>query len=200
MNKQTIRSAGYPTATADGSPPLKLHLGCGSKYIQGFFHVDAIAYPHVDREGFVDQLDFLANSTVELIYASHVLEHFGRNEIDYVLREWHRVLKPGGILRLAVPDFGACARLYVEGKLDHGINDIMGLIIGGQRNGHDFHRIIFDKASLEARLKGVGFSLCRHWDWRNTEHTHIDDYSQAHLPHMDKEHGTLVSLNIEAIK
>jgi predicted SAM-dependent methyltransferase len=180
--------------------PLKLHLGCGSKYIGGFYHIDAIKYPHVDHQGFVDRLDFLTNNSVDLIYASHVLEHFGRNEVDYVLREWHRVLRPGGVLRLAVPDFKACARLYVEGKLAHGINDIMGLIIGGQRNGHDFHRVIFDEDTLKTRLRGVGFSEFRLWDWRRTEHSDIDDYSQAYLPHMDKENGTLVSLNIEAIK
>jgi SAM-dependent methyltransferase len=193
-------------AAQSGSPgdqksaPLKLHLGCGAKYIPGFFHIDALGYPHVDRKGFVDRLDFLRNNSVALIYASHVLEHFGRNEVDYVLREWHRVLQPGGILRLGVPDFAACARLYVEGKLAHGINDIMGLLIGGQRDGNDFHRIIFDRPTLEARLKVAGFSHCRLWDWRVTEHSQTDDYSQAYLPHMDKESGTLVSLNIEAIK
>ena len=180
--------------------PLKLHLGCGAKYIPGFFHVDALAYPHVDRQAMVERLDFLSNDSVELIFASHVLEHFGRHEVDNVLREWHRVLRPGGILRLGVPDFAACARLYVEGKLLNGINDIMGLIIGGQRDSHDFHQMIFDRPTLEARLKAVGFSQCRLWDWRSTEHRQVDDYSQAYLPHLDKEHGTLVSLNLEAIK
>ena len=48
--------------------------------------------------------------------------------------------------------------------------------------------------SLEA-----GFARVRRWDWRATEHAGIDDYSQAYLPHMDKENGTLVSLNLEAI-
>ena len=180
--------------------PTKLHLGCGGKYIPGFYHVDAIKLPNIDREALIDRLDFLPNNCIELIYASHVLEHFGRHEVDYVLREWHRVLQPGGVLRLAVPDFAACARLYVENKLAHGINDIIGLIIGGQRNGHDFHHIIFDQPTLEARLRAVGFSDCRPWDWRQTEHSNVDDYSQAYLPHMEKETGTLVSLNIEAIK
>lgn len=179
---------------------LKLHLGCGSKYIPGFFHIDALQFPHVDRQGLVDHLEFLPDESVELIYACHVLEHFGRHKVDDVLREWHRVLQPGGVLRLAVPDFQACSRLYVEGKLAHGINDIMGLIIGGQRDQHDFHHILFDRPSLEARLKAVGFSEYRLWDWRNTEHSQLDDYSQAYLPHMDKEKGTLVSLNLEAIK
>ena len=46
----------------------------------------------------------------------------------------------------------------------------------------------------------VGFQEVRRWDWRTTEHTQVDDYSQAHLPHLDKEHGTLMSLNLEAVK
>ena len=40
----------------------------------------------------------------------------------------------------------------------------------------------------------------REWDWRKTDHSNIDDYSQAYLPHMNKENGLLVSLNIEAKK
>ncbi|WP_274607870.1 MULTISPECIES: class I SAM-dependent methyltransferase [Thiorhodovibrio] len=41
-------------------------------------------------------------------------ESFERRDFRAVLAEWRRVLKPGGILRLAVPDFAACAKLYHE--------------------------------------------------------------------------------------
>ncbi|MHB8970185.1 MAG: tetratricopeptide repeat protein, partial [Pirellulaceae bacterium] len=84
----------------------KLHLGCGKRYIPGFFHIDLLAAPHVDLLHRVDSLPFVDNS-VGLIYASHLLEHFGRNEVEGVLREWYRVLRPGGLVRLAVPDFAA---------------------------------------------------------------------------------------------
>ena len=43
-------------------------------------------------------------------------------------------------------------------------------------------------------------SLPDFWDWRKTEHSQFDDHSQAYLPKMNKEHGTLISLNVEAIK
>ena len=46
----------------------------------------------------------------------------------------------------------------------------------------------------------TGFSEVRPWDWRTTEHGALDDYSQAYLPHLDKENGMLVSLNLEAVK
>lgn len=178
---------------------MKLHLGCGRRFIEGFFHVDALDYPHVDRRGPIDDLYFLTDGTVDLIYASHVLEHFGRNDMQRVLREWTRVLRPGGILRLAVPDFAACAELYCKGRLAN-LNDIVGLIIGGQRDQYDFHKMIFDKPTLTAMLRESGLRDIREWDWRKTEHSYIDDYSQAYLPHMDKEHGQLMSLNLEGVK
>ena len=49
----------------------------------------------------------LPDNSVDLIYACHLLEHFGRWEMHEVLQEWYRVLKTGGLLRLAVPDFSA---------------------------------------------------------------------------------------------
>ena len=46
----------------------------------------------------------------------------------------------------------------------------------------------------------IGFKDVYKYDWRQTEHSYIDDYTQSYLPHMDKENGTLLSLNVEAIK
>lgn len=178
----------------------KLHLGCGTKYIAGFVHIDANSYPHVNFRGEVDKLDFIDDQSISLIYASHLLEHFGRHEVGRVLAEWFRVLAPGGVLRLGVPDFEACARLYIEGRLANGVQDILGLMMGGQRDEYDYHKMIFDRCSLDHLLHTVGFRETRNWDWRETEHSHIDDFTQAFLPHMNKEGGVLVSLNVEAIK
>ena len=49
-------------------------------------------------------------------------------------------------------------------------------------------------------LEDVGFENVRRYDWRETEHAEIDDYAQAYFPHMDKENGLLISLNIECSK
>jgi len=176
---------------------MKLHLGCGSKYIPGFVHVDIEDHPHVDHRTPVNALTFAEDNSVELIYASHVLEHFGRHEVDQVLREWFRVLQSGGILRLAVPDFGAVSRRYQEtGEL----SELIGLVCGGQRNEYDFHKMVFDEKSLRERLLNVGFASVVRYHWSNTGHSWLDDYSQAYLPHMQKETGQLMSLNVEAVK
>lgn len=177
----------------------KLHLGCGAKHIPGFIHIDIMPGPHIDHVCSVASLPF-ADESVDLIYACHILEHFGRKEYEAVLQEWLRVLKPGGVLRLAVPDFAASAKIYYEQGLQDGLSGLIGLISGGQRDAHDFHKMIFDEPFLTATLKRVGFSVVRHWDWRTTEHAHIDDYSQAYIPHMDKLKGTHMSLNLEGVK
>ena len=179
---------------------LRLHLGCGQKFIPGFYHVDIQPYPHIDQLCSVDTLSFVPDDTVELIYACHVLEHFGRFQIVDVLQEWCRVLQAGGILRLSVPDFAACAAIYYEQGLKDGLSGLVGLVSGGQRDDTDFHHMIFDAPLLSGLLLQAGFSEVRRWDWRNTEHSEVDDYSQAHLPHMDKENGRLMSLNLEAVK
>lgn len=178
---------------------MKLHLGCGPRYIPGFIHVDALPAHHVDIVGPVELLP-MDDASVSLIYASHVLEHFGRFEYRAVLEEWFRVLKSGGILRLSVPDFAVCAAIYYESGLADGLSGLVGLIVGGQRDSYDYHKMIFDEAFLRRDLLDIGFREVRRWDWRATEHADVDDYSQAHIPHMQKENGRLMSLNIEAVK
>ena len=81
--------------SANASPvALKLHLGCGSKYIPGFEHIDSTHHRHLSHCADVSHLPMYGDGTVDLIYASHVLEHFGRQQYPVVLREWHRLLRP----------------------------------------------------------------------------------------------------------
>ncbi len=177
---------------------IKLHLGCGNVNLEGFLHIDLGPYSHVDYRSSVDDLNMFQDNTVSLIYAAHVLEHFSRRDIDQVLAEWFRVLKKGGILRLAVPDFKACVDQYLENGEDLG--EILGLLIGGHKDEYDRHGMIFDERSLSDYLQAAGFSEWDRYDWQKLNHAHIDDFSKAYLPHMDKEHGKLMSLNVEAIK
>jgi len=176
---------------------MKLHLGCGSKKIDGFVHVDLLEFEHIDFQCPVDDLSFAEDESVSLIYACHVLEHFGRHEIKRVFEEWYRVLSDDGVLRLAVPDFAAIAEEYVE---NDSIETLIGLVCGGQKDEYDYHKMIFDEKNILQFLEDAGFRSMKRYDWRDTEHHEMDDYSQSYLPHMQKDTGRLMSLNIEAIK
>jgi predicted SAM-dependent methyltransferase len=177
---------------------MKLHLGCGKKYIKGFKHVDLLDYSHIDYKVSVDNLSFAKDNSVELIYASHVLEHFGRDEYEKVLDEWYRVLKIDGILRIAVPDFKSIVNYYNKTA---DMESLLGLVVGGQKFGeYDYHKMIFDEEFLKNKLKDVGFKSISKYEWRNVSHANVDDFSQAYLPHMDKKNGMLMSLNMEATK
>lgn len=176
---------------------IKLHLGCGERYIPGFIHIDVRKFPHIDYVASVDKLDIFEDNSVDLIYACHLLEHFKRNQTEDILKEWHRVLKPGGILRLATPDFEKLAEVYLKYK---DLKLILGPLVGRQDYPENTHYMIFDFATLSETLKKVGFKKIYRYDWRKTIHKDYDDFSQAYIPHMDKKNGILISLNIEAEK
>ena len=175
----------------------KIHLGCGKVYIPGFIHIDIMDFKHVDYKRSIDDLSIFKDQTVDLVYACHVLEHFKRAKIKKVLREWYRVIKKGGILRLSVPGFEEMVKIYQK---YNDINLILGPLVGGQTYLYNFHYMVFDFKSIEKLLKEVGFKKVKRYDWRKTEHAGVDDYSQAYIPHMDKENGMPVSLNVEAVK
>ena len=187
----------FPTAPGDNEGIMKLHLGCGDRELPGFTQCDIRPLRHADYVTSADKLGMFESDSVDLIYACHLLEHFGRNEIERVLREWHRVLKPGGVLRLAVPDFEAVVQVYLKYR-DMGL--LLGLLVGRQDYLENTHRMVFDFDLLSGLLAGVGFRNIHRYDWRETIHKDYDDFSQAYIPAFQKTTGILVSLNMEAEK
>jgi len=180
---------------------LKLHLGCGKRQLPGFVHVDLANFPHVDYRHSVDRLKMFPDGSADLIYASHVLEYFDRFEAKRVLMEWNRVLCASGALRLAVPDFRALAEVYFEsGKLDLILGPLYGRMEIPGIESVIYHRTAYDFEALKELLEHSGFGDVHPYDWRQTIHRHVDDHSQAYVPHMNKESGKLVSLNVECTK
>jgi predicted SAM-dependent methyltransferase len=176
---------------------MKLHLGCGDKHIDGYINIDCRFLPTVDEVQDVTILRKYKNNSINVIYASHVLEHFKRWDYKYVLNRWYELLGEGGILRIAVPDFEQIVNHYVKHK---NLRELSGLLYGGQDYEKNFHHWIWDFQTLKEDLIDVGFHSVYRYDWRKTEHNQIDDFSQSYLPHLCKDNGMLMSLNVEAIK
>ena len=178
---------------------IKINMGCGWRnFGKDWIHIDGGDYPHLDSKN-IFNLPYEDN-TVDLIYASHVIEYFNREEVKNVLNEWIRVLKPNGKLRLAVPNFEEMVKLYLN--KDVKLDNILGPLYGEMPMGEEtiYHRTTYDYISLENLLTNLGMKNVQTWNWRETSHSEFDDHSQAYIPHMDKDNGKLISLNVEAIK
>jgi len=182
---------------------VKIHLGCWHRHIPGFIHIDEVDMPHIDFNSNISNLSFINDSSVDLIYCSHAFEYFDSNEALKALSEWNRVLKQGATLRLSVPDFKSLIKVYQKtGDISKVLGPIYGRMKIKTRSNEKeiFHKTIYDEASLSYLLKNNGFYDIRKWDWRKTEHSMIDDHSQAFYPHMQKDNGIQISLNIECKK
>lgn len=78
---------------------MKLHLGCGKRRFEGFINIDL---HDSDHDCDIRKLPFDSDSADEIV-AIHVCEHFYIHDILDVIKEWRRVLKPGGVMVLELP-------------------------------------------------------------------------------------------------
>ena len=182
---------------------MKLHLACWHRYIPDWIHVDLCDMPHIDYNSSMDHLPFIEDNSVDTIYISHGLGYLAPGQVDTAFDEWWRVLKPNGTLRLSVPNLKAVWQVY---ELTDDINQLSGAIHGRMLiNSHLGQSIVQHQAHYDIKTLTKLFTIHRFhnissWDWRDTEHSAIDDYSQAYWPHMQKSNGILLSLNLQAQK
>lgn len=86
------------------APPIIINIGCGRRRMAGAIGIDHVALPTVDIVADIEHgLPFLADASVDIVIADSILEHV--EHFAELMREIHRVLKPGGELRVKVPHF-----------------------------------------------------------------------------------------------
>ena len=190
-----VRSLRRPPLPDIDKEGLKLHLGCGDVDLPGFVNIDVSPAPHVHHVRRVERLPLFADGTVDLIYASHVLEHFPHESVVGVLSEWRRVLKPGGVLRLSVPDFDKLLAIYEA--CDRDLGPIIGMLYGAQADPFDFHGTAFTARSLEGALRRAGFSAVRAWV-PGVDTPAPGDWSTARIEAAGRSFE--LSLNLEGVK
>lgn len=108
---------------------MKLHLGCGKRYLPGWVNVDAQAIFPRKPDIVTDKLEKLPveSASCSEVMAIHLFEHLWRHKVNDYLQEWHRVLKPAGRLVLEMPDiYKSCKNLVAmvdNGKFPSGVEE-----------------------------------------------------------------------------
>ena len=132
----------------------RLDIGCGDTPREGFTGIDrklgTEAYPLSDY----------ADGSVDEVYASHVLEHFPHADAQDVLNEWVRVLRPGGKLSVAVPDWDRIVEAY-----QHGCNfSLEQVVYGGHVDENDVHHSMYNASGLRIMMRRAGIVGVRRFD------------------------------------
>jgi predicted SAM-dependent methyltransferase len=131
---------------------LHLDLGCGTKPRAGHIGVDRKLGSEVYPLNYADE-------SVDSITASHVLEHFSHGLTLHVLKEWVRVLKPNGTIRIAVPDFDKIVSAY---QSPSGW-PVESYLMGSHTDANDAHGAIFNEQKLRDLMTVVGLRSLKPW-------------------------------------
>ncbi len=137
----------------------KLNIG-GEQSLPGWEILNIKPGPYVDHLGDGKDLSQFEDQTFDELYASHVVEHFDYNgPLLEALKQWHRVLKPGGKLYISVPDMNILCQLFLKYKelADKERFFVMRMMFGGHIDRHDYHYVGLDYNILAHFLTQAGF-------------------------------------------
>lgn len=170
----------------------KLHIG-GWVKAEGWEILDANPAPHVDHVGNANDLSRFADGTFAEIYASHVVEHLDFvGELQATLKEWNRVLVPGGRALISVPDLDVLAKLVLDKdrlNVDERFH-VVRMIFGAHADKYDYHAVGLNEEFLTGFLKAAGYVRMR----RVEEFGLFEDTSSMEFK------GVRISLNMIAEK
>ena len=149
---------------------MKVEIGAGEHpHPEYDVYVDVLALPGIDVVCHLERLPF-ADGSVSRLRANQVLEHQSWELVEATLREWARVLRPGGAITLGVPDARLLATQWAKGELT--TLEANYWILGGHsdRDAHkgvdgkgvplwiwNAHHTLFDEEFLRELLDATGF-------------------------------------------
>jgi predicted SAM-dependent methyltransferase len=149
----------------EASAGLGLHLGAGTEKIPGLVNCD-LHNPAADCKIDAIHLGEFADESVDLIEHHHMWEHLSLADSELALREWSRVLKPGGFLVVTCPDLLRLCLLYIKNRAldiftprDKQIEYNIKMIVGSQEHPGMFHRSHYDGRLIRKILRSHGYSV-----------------------------------------
>ena len=151
---------------------LKLHLGCGEKYLEGYVNIDfppsehSVLNPKVDMYHDIRTLQYPDNS-VDEIQSHHLFEHFSRTDALKLLFRWRRWLKPNGMLVIETPDFGLSAAAYARTFRRKRKMELGRHMFGSQEAKWAYHLDFWDRPKFKHVLAKAGFKNIKIRRYRN---------------------------------
>jgi predicted SAM-dependent methyltransferase len=150
---------------ATRAAPVLLNLGAGPRGVDDDHWVNVDGAP---AAGVRFLLDFqrplpFADASFDGVFCEHVLEHFGQDDGERLAREVARILKPGGVFRLIVPDAELVLKAYFEAPSDlvaargEGQGTAMEMVNSYFRQRYE-HQFMYDWPTLEQTLRRAGFA------------------------------------------
>jgi SAM-dependent methyltransferase len=103
-----------------------------------------------------------ADQSVDYMYSSHFLEHLYQEDAEEFLKESHRVIKPGGLIRILTPDLAKVITAYEEGQKE----DALNTVFSGKVGMYGQHRYLYDYEMLRDILLSVGFTQVTPCEYR----------------------------------
>ena len=169
---------------------MKLHIG-GKKAKQGWKILNIQKNENVDFVGDIQDLSQFKTETVEIVYASHVLEHIRQHKALDALKGIYRILKKNGKLYISVPNMDVLCEAFIDKNLNKTQKlHVMRMIFGGQMDDYDFHYFGWNFDFMKHFLSIAGFPKCEK----------VESFGLFNDTSNFKPYGFFISLNIIAYK
>lgn len=175
----------------------RLNWGCGTQPEPGWLNSDIKEGPGIDISGDIRDGLPLEESSIDYVVSIHALPEIPYPDLEPTLRELRRVIKPGGVLRLALPDLERAVRAYLAGDAgyflvpDDDVRSLGGKLVV-QLTWYGYSRSMFTFDFTEELLYGAGFQRVERCSYRQTASPH-----QAIVELDNRENE---SLFVEAVK
>ena len=169
---------------------MKLHIG-GKQPKEGWTILNIQKLDYVDIVGDITDLSQFQDESMEVIYASHVLEHVSQQKLNDTLRGINRILKQGGVFYCSVPNMEVLAKLFLSEQLN--VNQkwhVMRMMFGGQIDENDYHYVGWSLDFAKTFFGSAGFRTLKSVKSFNL----FEDTSEY------KPYGVQISLNLIAEK
>ncbi len=157
---------------------VRLHLGCGPNKLPGWVNIDMEEKYEPDLLHDLSQGLPRADASVDLIFSEHFFEHLTLADGVALMAECHRVLRPRGVLRIAMPDLTTIVRAYLGDWRDQAwlaaypqIRTAAQMLNTGMRAWD--HRYLYDLEDLTLRLTDLGFTDVRPVEWGRSDHPEL---------------------------